>query len=173
MFLDLIILNGNNVDYTRLVDLLIRSKLWVKVGDNEINGQVRCYFVHGQVRMAKRKAEIFTIVESVANWFDASKHVVAPSEVAKGVANWVEVSNNTVVVSDVAKGVANWSETNNDTVVLSNMAEGVANWSEGSKDLVVLSDMAKGVANWSKAIQEDVERVDVVVQRWSSTWDLQ
>ena len=45
--------------------------------------------------MAKRKSDIFTVVESVANWFEASEYDVGPSEVVKGTANWAEASSDT------------------------------------------------------------------------------
>ena len=37
--------------------------------------------------MTKRKADIFTVAESVPNWFVASGSTVAPPEEVKGVVN--------------------------------------------------------------------------------------
>lgn len=37
--------------------------------------------------MAKLKADIFTVVESIVNWFEANSLNIAPAEIPEGVVN--------------------------------------------------------------------------------------
>ena len=46
--------------------------------------------------MAKRKSDIFTVIEVVPNYFEASEGVARASEVVRGTANWFQAHDDTL-----------------------------------------------------------------------------
>ena len=89
--------------------------------------------MYGYVSMAKRKSDIFTVIEAVPNWFEASEDVARAPEVARGTANWVQAHDDmlasTYVASEGGKGTANWVQAHDDTVASAYVA------SEGVREL--------------------------------------
>ncbi len=75
--------------------------------------------MYGYVSMAKRKSDIFTVIEVVPNWFEASEDVARAPEVARGTANWVQAYDDMLasayVASERGKGATNWVQAHEDT----------------------------------------------------------
>ena len=70
--------------------------------------------MHGYMRMCKRKLEIFTVAESVVNWFEASNHSLIPNESTNEIAHRTKtggeglVQPNTTDVAANGPGITNW-----------------------------------------------------------------
>ena len=70
--------------------------------------------MHGYMRMGKRKSEIFTVAESVVNWFEASNHSLSPNKSTNEIANRTEtdgegfVQPNTDDVAANGPGITSW-----------------------------------------------------------------
>ena len=85
--------------------------------------------------MTKRKADIFTVAESVPNWF-ANSYTVAPPEEVKGVVtNHPEINPVThlltaTVQPTVAEAVADWAKTSPHTWLSAVGSYAAASWSE-------------------------------------------
>lgn len=60
--------------------------------------------------MANRKSDIFTVVESVTNWFEANEQTVTHSEMDGRTANWSETSHSSAIQFDMAREAAHRSE---------------------------------------------------------------
>ena len=58
--------------------------------------------------MAKQKSEIFTLVESVTNWFEASEQTVTRTEEERGVANCPGSGSSVASQARVDVESANW-----------------------------------------------------------------
>ena len=86
--------------------------------------------------MTKRKADIFTVAESVTNWFAASGYTVAPPEEVEGVVTnrletSPEVRTPTIAIPPiVTEAVAGWAEINPHTWLLAIGPYDAASWSE-------------------------------------------
>lgn len=63
--------------------------------------------------MGKRKAEIFTVADSMVNWFEASNHNIAPTQITKGVAIRSEIGGEVAGQANVAEVAANGIEVTN------------------------------------------------------------
>ena len=60
--------------------------------------------------MTKRKSEIFMVVESVTNWFEASEYIVTEIEEAGGVDNCSGSGSSVASQASVDVESANWSD---------------------------------------------------------------
>lgn len=59
--------------------------------------------------MGKRRHDIFTVVEFVPNWFEASEHVINHYGTEEGIANGVGTSCNVVIPPEAAGDTSNWA----------------------------------------------------------------
>ena len=97
--------------------------------------------------MTKRKADIFTLAESVPNWFVARGSTVAPPEEVKGVVN---------------DNIKTSSEARDPTVAAqSTVTESVAGWAEASPHTRLSGVGPYGAASWLEVEQVGREPADV------------
>ena len=70
--------------------------------------------MHGYMRMGKRKSKIFTVAESVVNWFEANNHSLIPNGSTNEIVNRPEtvgdglVQPNTADVAANGPGITSW-----------------------------------------------------------------
>ena len=83
--------------------------------------------------MAKRKADIFTVVESVVNWFEASSPNIALVEIPEGVVNQSEFGGTGTGQSSVAGPIANEDEASQQALPLSPPTNEAANYLEATQ----------------------------------------
>ena len=53
--------------------------------------------MHGYMRMDKKKSEIFTVAESVVNWFETTNQSLIPNENTNEIANRTETGGEGLV----------------------------------------------------------------------------
>ena len=83
-------------------------------------------------RMAKRKADIFTVIEYVDNWFEASSPIIALAEVPEGVVNRLEFGGTEQGPSRAVEPIANGETVSQPTLISSQSTGEVADCPEAT-----------------------------------------
>ena len=84
--------------------------------------------------MAKRKADIFTVAESVTNWFEASSHNITTTYTTEVNANRSEFGGTEACKSNVAEIAAHGIEASQHVLTTSHVTGEATNWSGSTQE---------------------------------------
>ena len=128
-----------------------------------------CCRLDCQLRMTKRKSNIFTVAESVTNWFEASNHNPISTKENEEVVSRPGSSRAPVARTAINRWAADPLEVISDSEPRVVVGKGCVNWAEANAGSTVRSEVGTGTTTWPVANNQSAVGIEGVVDCWEDS----